>query len=45
MTSGKLQEAEPLQPWNAVLLDVDDEAPGKLPLRASIREGARTLRC
>ena len=43
--AGKVVEAEPIHPWSKVLLDVDGEAPGKLPMRASIREGALMLRC
>ncbi|MEO7095759.1 MAG: diacylglycerol kinase family protein [Polyangiales bacterium] len=41
---GKVIEAEPLHAWAAVLLDVDGETPGKLPVRATLREGALTLR-
>jgi diacylglycerol kinase (ATP) len=40
LTSGSRIEAEPLHPWASVLLDVDGEQPGKLPLTASIAKGA-----
>ncbi len=43
--AGKVVEAEPLHPWASVLLDVDGETPGKLPIRATMREGAVMLRC
>ena len=43
--AGCVIEAEPIHAWAAVLLDVDGEAPGKLPIRATIRPGAITLRC
>lgn len=43
--SGSVIEAEPVHPWATVLLDVDGEAPGKLPLRASLRPGAIVVRC
>ena len=42
--AGKVIEAEPLHAWAKVLLDVDGETPGRLPLRASIRERGITLR-
>jgi diacylglycerol kinase family enzyme len=41
---GKVIEAQPLHPWAEVLLDVDGETPGKLPVRMSIREGALQIR-
>jgi diacylglycerol kinase (ATP) len=43
VTSGTLIEAEPLHPWASVLLDVDGEQPGKLPLRATLAKGALTF--
>ncbi len=42
--SGRVIEAEPVHPWGSVLLDVDGEAPGRLPIRASILPGALTFR-
>ena len=42
--AGKVVEAEPLHAWAKVLLDVDGETPGRLPMRASIREHALMLR-
>jgi YegS/Rv2252/BmrU family lipid kinase len=42
--SGKVVEAEPLHAWANVLLDVDGETPGRLPVRATLRPGAVTLR-
>lgn len=41
---GKVVEAEPIHPWTSVLMDVDGEAPGKLPLRATLLPGAIALR-
>jgi YegS/Rv2252/BmrU family lipid kinase len=43
-TRGKVVEAEPVHPWASVLMDVDGEAPGKLPLRATLLPGAITFR-
>lgn len=43
-TSGKIVEAEPVHPWASVLMDVDGEAPGKLPLRATLLPGAIAFR-
>jgi diacylglycerol kinase family enzyme len=44
VTSGTRVEAEPIHPWASVLLDVDGEQPGKLPLKASLLKGALTFR-
>ena len=43
-TSGASIEAEPMHPWASVLMDVDGEQPGKLPLKATIAKGALTFR-
>jgi len=37
-------EAEPLHPWAHVLVDMDGEQPGCLPLRAQVARGALTFR-
>jgi diacylglycerol kinase (ATP) len=42
--SGTVIEADAVHPWASVLLDVDGEAPGKLPVRATLRAGAVTMR-
>lgn len=42
--SGRVVEAEPVHPWQSVLLDVDGEAPGRLPARAVLLPGAITIR-
>ena len=39
VTSGTRVEAEPLHPWASVLLDVDGEQPGKLPVKATHAQG------
>lgn len=44
VTSGTRVEAEAIHPWASVLLDVDGETPGKLPLKASLWKGALTFR-
>jgi len=44
VTCGSRVEAEPIHPWAQVLLDVDGETPGKLPLKASLHKGALTFR-
>jgi YegS/Rv2252/BmrU family lipid kinase len=44
VTSGTRVEAEPVHPWASVLLDVDGEQPGKLPMRASLAKNALTFR-
>ncbi len=44
VTSGTRVEAEPLHPWASVLLDVDGEQPGRLPVKASLLKGALTFR-
>jgi diacylglycerol kinase (ATP) len=42
--SGTRVEAEPLHPWANVLLDVDGEQPGRLPVKATLLKGALTFR-
>jgi YegS/Rv2252/BmrU family lipid kinase len=42
--AGAVVEAEPVHAWANVLLDVDGETPGKLPIRASVRKHALHLR-
>ncbi len=44
VTSGTRVEAEALHPWASVLLDVDGEQLGKLPMKASLLRGALTFR-
>ena len=44
VTSGVTVEAEAVHPWASVLIDVDGEQPGKLPLRATLARGALTFR-
>ncbi len=44
VTSGTMIEAEPLHPWANVLLDVDGEQPGRLPVKATLLKGALTFR-
>ena len=44
-TRAKLVEAEPIHPRNDVLIDMDGETPGRLPIRASIVPGALRVRC
>ena len=44
VTRGKLIEAEPLVASNEVLIDMDGETPGRLPLRAELAPGALSLR-
>jgi diacylglycerol kinase (ATP) len=41
---GSSIEAEPIHAWTNVLLDVDGEGPGRLPVRATVRPGALTIR-
>ncbi|MBI2396154.1 MAG: diacylglycerol kinase family lipid kinase [Deltaproteobacteria bacterium] len=41
---GRAIEAEPVHAWASVLLDVDGEAPGRLPLRAQLLPGALAFR-
>lgn len=43
-TSGTRVDAEPMHAWATVLLDVDGEQPGKLPMTATIAQGALTFR-
>ena len=44
VASGTRVEAESLHPWANVLLDVDGEQPGRLPLKATLLKGALTFR-
>jgi diacylglycerol kinase (ATP) len=41
---GSKIEAEPMHSWATVLLDVDGEQPGRLPLTATMAKGAVTFR-
>jgi diacylglycerol kinase family enzyme len=41
---GSLIEAEPLVPRSEVLIDMDGETPGRLPLRARVAKGALKIR-
>jgi diacylglycerol kinase family enzyme len=43
-TRAKVVEAAPLARGNEVLIDMDGETPGKLPLRAELAPGALRLR-
>jgi YegS/Rv2252/BmrU family lipid kinase len=43
-TKGVVVEAEPLAPRGQVLVEVDGETPGRLPLRASVAPGALWFR-
>jgi diacylglycerol kinase (ATP) len=43
-TRGRVVVAEPVDPRDHVLLDVDGEAPGRLPARFEVRPGALRLR-
>jgi len=43
-TSGARVEAEPMHAWADVLLDVDGEQPGKLPVVATVHPGALGFR-
>lgn len=40
LTRGLTIEAEPIHPWSKVLIDMDGETPGMLPLRATAVRGA-----
>ncbi len=44
VTRGAVIEAEPLHPWTRVLIDMDGETPGSLPLRATVLPGAVRIR-
>jgi YegS/Rv2252/BmrU family lipid kinase len=44
VTSGTRVEAEAVHPWATVLMDVDGEQPGKLPMKARLHKGALTFR-
>lgn len=44
VTRGKVVEAEPLVQRSEVLVDMDGETPGRLPLRAELAPGALRLR-
>lgn len=39
-TRGRVVEAEPVHPWTQVLIDMDGETPGMLPLTARVLKGA-----
>jgi diacylglycerol kinase family enzyme len=43
-TRGRVVVAEPVQAGDHVLLDIDGEAPGRLPARFELRAGALRLR-
>lgn len=43
-TRGRTIEAEPVHPWSKVLIDMDGETPGMLPLKATVLPGAITIR-
>jgi len=43
-TRGRLVEAEPLRPEEPVLIDMDGETPGRLPLRIEVAPGALRFR-
>ncbi len=43
-TRGRVVSAEPVDPSDHVLLDVDGEAPGRLPARFEVKAGALLLR-
>lgn len=44
VTRGAVVEAEPIHPWTKVLIDMDGETPGSLPLRATVLRGAVRIR-
>lgn len=44
VASGSRVEVEAIHPWATVLLDVDGEQPGKLPLRVTLAKAALTFR-
>jgi YegS/Rv2252/BmrU family lipid kinase len=44
VTHGAHIDAEAIHPWATVLLDIDGEQPGRLPMRASVAKGALTFR-
>jgi diacylglycerol kinase (ATP) len=44
VAAGTTIEAEPLHAWSKVLIDLDGEAPGRLPLRATIKPAALMVR-
>ncbi|MCC6645139.1 MAG: diacylglycerol kinase family lipid kinase [Polyangiaceae bacterium] len=44
VTRGAIVEAEPIHPWTKVLIDMDGETPGRLPLRATVLRGAVRIR-
>jgi diacylglycerol kinase (ATP) len=44
VTTGTSIEAEPMHAWATVLIDVDGEQPGKLPMVAKIHRAALTFR-
>lgn len=44
VSAGATIEAEPMHSWATVLLDIDGEQPGKLPVTATLAKGAVTFR-
>jgi YegS/Rv2252/BmrU family lipid kinase len=44
VTSGNRIEAEPIHAWASVLLDIDGEQPGKLPMVATVHRAALRFR-
>ena len=44
VTTGARIEAEPMHAWATVLIDLDGEQPGKLPLVATVHKGALNFR-
>ena len=44
MAKGAVVEAQPLHPWGEVLIDMDGETPGKLPLTARVAKAALRIR-
>jgi len=44
VTTGTTIEAEPMHAWATVLLDIDGEQPGKLPMVAKVHRAALTFR-
>lgn len=44
VTRGAIVEADPIHPWTKVLIDMDGETPGMLPLKATVLRGAVNIR-
>jgi YegS/Rv2252/BmrU family lipid kinase len=44
VSRGSVVHAEPLHPWGEVLIDMDGETPGRLPLEARVAAGALGIR-